>query len=329
MSSSGLRADFFQRLAAAMTANTCCNLTTIDISLNFVEDKGMAPISAAISHFPRGLRHLNLSHCSLSGKQAVNNLCQALVTNKLSLNSLTYLNLSGNTIREDVQQLTNFLAQPNMISILDLSSTEIPSELLFSALVRGCTLHLSHLNLSRNPFAAKKSKGEIPAAFKQFFATSLCLKYLNLSHCGKIPGDGLKHLLLGLACNENIKDVELNISNNNLGGSGGGGATVLENALPGIKCVSRLDLSENNFDVELAAVVNGVTRCRNLLSLNISKNLPKIKARDVIHVTDSIVQLIQDEETVLQKLNLSDCRLKTDLNNVINALGSNQCIQVL
>ncbi len=38
--------------------------------------------------------------------------------------------------------------------------------------------------------------------------------------------------------------------------------------------------------------------------------------------------LFQDEETSLQKLNLSDCKLKTDLNNVINALGSNQCLQV-
>jgi len=325
LSSSGLRADFFQRLASAMTSNQCCNLTTIDISLNFVEDKGMTQISTAISHFPRGLRHLNLSHCALSGK-AVNPLCQALVTNKLSLNSLTYLNISGNSLREDIQHLTNFLAQPNVISILDLSSTEIPSELLFSALVRGCTAHLSHLNLSRNHFVAKKSKGDIPATFKQFFATSQCLKYLNLSH-GKLPSDALKHLLLGLACNENIKDVELNISNNNLGSSGG--ASVMENALPGIKCVSRLDLSENNFDVDLASVINGVTRCRNLLSLNISKNLPKIKARDVIHVTDAMVQLIQEEDSSLQKLNLSDCRLKTDLNNVINALGSNQCIQIL
>ena len=37
---------------------------------------------------------------------------------------------------------------------------------------------------------------------------------------------------------------------------------------------------------------------------------------------------LQEEETSLQKLNLSDCKLKTDINNVINALGSNQCLQV-
>lgn len=288
LSSAGLRWEFFQRLASAMSANHYCNLTTLDISLNFVEDKGIAPLSTALKHFPRGLRHLNLSHCTLSGK-AVNGLSSALVTNKLSLNSLTYLNLSGNSLREDVQHLVGFLAQPNVISILDLSTTDIPSEILFSALVRGCTTHLSHLNLARNPFTARKSKGEIPASFKQFFATSLHLKYLNMSQ-GKLPVEALKHLLLGLACNEMIKDVELNISANSLGA---GGASVMENALPGVRCVSRLDVSENNLDVELASVVNGVTRSKSLLSLNISKNLPKIKARDVVHVMDAIVQLIQ------------------------------------
>merc|ERR1719222_1562203 len=68
---------------------------------------------------------------------------------------------------------------------------------------------------------------------------------------------------------------------------------------------------------------------RSLLSLNISKNLPKIKAKEVGHVMEAIVSLIQEEESSLQKLNLSDCKLKTDINNVINALGSNQCLQVL
>ena len=131
--------------------------------------------------------------------------------------------------------------------------------------------------------------GDIPSTFKQFFATTLGLKYLNLSHC-KLPIDALKHLLLGLACNESTSDVELNISNNNLGSLGAG---VMENALPGVTCVSRLDVSENNLDVELASVVNGVARNKSLLSLNISKNLPKIKARDVVHVMEAIVQLIQ------------------------------------
>ena len=65
------------------------------------------------------------------------------------------------------------------------------------------------------------------------------------------------------------------------------------NLFLGVKCITRLDVSENSLDVELASLVNGVTRNRHLQSLNISKNLPKIKARDVGHVMDAIVQLVQ------------------------------------
>ena len=71
-------------------------------------------------------------------------------------------------------------------------------------------------------------------------------------------------------------------------------------SVSGVKCITRLDVSENNLDVELASVVNGVTRNRHLQSLNISKNLPKIKARDVGHVMDSIVQLVQVGEDHVQ-----------------------------
>ena len=85
-----------------------------------------------------------------------------------------------------------------------------------------------------------------------------------------------------------------------------------------------MDVSDNLLDAELASVVQGVTRMRSLLrfvvhrtwfivvgdnncadglrlvfmpfpalSLNISKNLPKIKAKEVGHVMEAIVNLIQ------------------------------------
>lgn len=38
--------------------------------------------------------------------------------------TLTYLNLAGNSLRDDVNNLYNFLAQPNALKTLDLSSTE-------------------------------------------------------------------------------------------------------------------------------------------------------------------------------------------------------------
>ena len=79
----------------------------------------MTSISQVVSHLPRGTKHLNLAHCSISGK-GVNPLATALITNKLSLNSLTYLNLAGNILKDEVQALVDFLAQPNVVSILDL-----------------------------------------------------------------------------------------------------------------------------------------------------------------------------------------------------------------
>ena len=71
---------------------------SIFFSINFVEDKGLTHISQVVGHLPRGTKHLNLAHCGLSGK-GVNPMATALVTNKLSLNSLTYLNLAGNVIK--------------------------------------------------------------------------------------------------------------------------------------------------------------------------------------------------------------------------------------
>ena len=80
-----------------------------------------------------------------------------------------------NLFQDEVQCLVDFLAQPNVVSILDLSSTDIPSEILFSALVRGCTQHLSHLNLARNPFLTKKSKGELGKVYSltKFFSFNI------------------------------------------------------------------------------------------------------------------------------------------------------------
>lgn len=38
--------------------------------------------------------------------------------------TLTYLNLSGNSLKDDMNNLYNFLAQPNVLKTLDLSATE-------------------------------------------------------------------------------------------------------------------------------------------------------------------------------------------------------------
>jgi hypothetical protein len=41
---------------------------TLDLSCNFIEDKGIAQLASSITKLPKGMHHLNLSHCSLTGK---------------------------------------------------------------------------------------------------------------------------------------------------------------------------------------------------------------------------------------------------------------------
>lgn len=130
----------------------------------------------------------------------------------------------------------------------------------------------------------------------------------------------------GLACNEATANVELNLSNNNLGANG---AIVLENCIGTVKCLSRLDLSENNLEAEMSGVMQGLAKNKSLLSLNASKNMTKVKDKYLSTVMESIVGLITSDESSINKLNLSDCKLKSEINNVINALGSNQSLQTL
>lgn len=120
---------------------------------------------------------------------------------------------------------------------------------MFGALLRGCATNLVHLNVARNSFSSKKTK-EIPPSFKQFFTATLSLKYLNISSC-KLPLEALKHLLLGLACNESTVGLELDMSGNNLSSMG---AHVLESCIHGVRCIASLDISDSstyNYDAIL------------------------------------------------------------------------------
>ena len=83
---------------------------TLDISCNFIEDKGIVALASSILKMPKGMHHLNLSHCSLTNK-GISQLSQSLLQNKLSVNTLTYLNLCGNIMKDDSQALCSFLAQ--------------------------------------------------------------------------------------------------------------------------------------------------------------------------------------------------------------------------
>ncbi|XP_071869773.1 capping protein regulator and myosin 1 linker 1 leucine rich repeat protein isoform X5 [Bombus fervidus] len=332
----GIKWDFAHKLSLALISNANTMLQTIDLSYNTIEDKGAsslcgiiaklqggAHLSGPIGKLPKGLQKLNLAHCGLTGK-GISQIAHALSLNRSMPTSLQYLNLSENSLKDDINNLCNFLAQPNSLTHLDLSGTDTTLECLFGALLRGCATNLVHLNVARNSFSSKKTK-EIPPSFKQFFTATLSLKYLNISCC-KLPLEALKHLLLGLACNESTVGLELDMSGNNLGSMG---AHVLESCIHGVRCIASLDISDSNMDVDLAQVITAIGKNKSIKQLYMGRNTVSMKSKHIAVVMDALVQMLQEDDCVLQALHLPDSRLKSDLYNLINALGSNTCLHTL
>ncbi|XP_068787750.1 F-actin-uncapping protein LRRC16A isoform X6 [Struthio camelus] len=322
LENAGLRTDFAQKLASALAHNPSSGLHTINLASNPLEDRGVSSLSVQFAKLPKGLKHLNLSKTSLSPK-GVNSLSQSLSANSLIANTLVYLDLSGNALRgDDLSNLYNFLAQPNALVHLDLSNTECALDMVCGALLRGCLQHLAVLSLSRTLFSHRKGK-EVPPSFKQFFSSSLALMQINLSGT-KLPPEPLKALLLGLACNHNLKEVSLDLSSCELGHClRSGGAQVLEGCIAEIHNITSLDISDNGLESDLSTLVVWLSKNRSIRHLALGKNFNNMKSKNLTPVLDNLVQMIQDEDSPLQSLSLADSKLKAEVTIIINALGSN------
>ncbi|XP_049740923.1 F-actin-uncapping protein LRRC16A isoform X2 [Elephas maximus indicus] len=318
LENAGLRTDFAQKLAGALAHNPNSGLHTINLAGNPLEDRGVSSLSIQFAKLPKGLKHLNLSKTSLSPK-GVNSLSQSLSANLLTATTLIHLDLSGNVLRgDDLSYMYNFLAQPNAIAHLDLSNTECSLDMVCGALLRGCLQHLAVLNLSRTVFSYRKGK-EVPPSFKLFFSSSLALMQINLSGT-KLSPEPLKALLLGLACNHNLKRVSLDLSNCELRS---GGAQVLEGCIAEIHNITSLDISDNGLESDLSTLIVWLSKNRSIQHLALGKNFNNMKSKNLTPVLDNLVQMIQDEESPLQSLSLADSKLKTEVTIIINALGSN------
>ncbi|XP_074129089.1 F-actin-uncapping protein LRRC16A isoform X1 [Sminthopsis crassicaudata] len=318
LENAGLRTDFAQKLASALAHNPNSGLHTINLASNPLEDRGVSSLSIQFAKLPKGLKHLNLSKTSLSPK-GVNSLSQSLSANQLIATTLTHLDLSGNALRgDDLSYLYNFLAQPNAIAHLDLSNTECALDMVCAALLRGCLQHLAVLSLSRTVFSHRKGK-DVPPSFKQFFSSSLALMQINLSGT-KLSPEPLKALLLGLACNHNLKGVSLDLSSCELRS---GGAQVLEGCIAEIHNITSLDISDNGLESDLSTLIVWLSKNRSIQHLALGKNFNNMKSKNLTPVLDNLVQMIQDEESPLQSLSLADSKLKTEVTIIINALGSN------
>ncbi|XP_017265497.1 F-actin-uncapping protein LRRC16A isoform X2 [Kryptolebias marmoratus] len=325
LDNAGLKTEFAQKLAAALAHNPSSGLTSINLSNNPLEDRGVSSLGAQFAKLCMGLKHLNFSKTSLSPK-GVNSLCQSLSANPSIPSSLVHLDLSGNMLRgDDMQHFYNFLGQPNSLATLDLSNTDCSLDQVCSALLRGSAQHLSVLNVSKSVFPHRKGK-EVPPSFKHFFSSAESLSSINVSGT-KLPSEALKALLLGLASNPIVKDVSLDLSCCELGHClRSGGSQILESCIAEIPNISSLDLSDNGLDSELSALLVWLAKNRSIKHLSLGKNFNNIKSKNLAPVLDGLVHMIQEEESPLTSLSLADSRLKSDLTIVLNALGSNSSL---
>ncbi|KAK5922579.1 hypothetical protein CgunFtcFv8_019827 [Champsocephalus gunnari] len=321
LDNAGLKTDFAQKLAAALAHNPSSGLTTINLANNPLEDRGIYSLGAQFAKLRMGLKHLNFSKTSLSPK-GVNSLCQSLSANPSIPSSLVHLDLSGNVLRgDDMQHFYHFLGQPNSLATLDLSNTDCLLDQVCSALLRGAVQHLSVLNVSKSVFPHRKGK-DVPPSFKHFFSSAVCLNSINVSGT-KLPPEALKALLLGLASNLNLKEVTLDLSCCELRS---GGSQILEGCIAEIPNISSLDISDNGLDSDLATLLVSLAKNRSIRHLSLGKNFTSIKSKNLGPVLDSLVHMIQEEESPLTSLSLADSRLKSDLTIVLNALGSNSSL---
>ncbi|XP_071355710.1 F-actin-uncapping protein LRRC16A isoform X2 [Trachinotus anak] len=324
LDNAGLKSDFAQKLAGALSQNPASTLHTLNLSNNSLEDKGAAALSAQLAKLPMGLKHLNLSRTSMSPK-GVNSLCQALCANPAVATALTHLDLSGNSLRsDDLPNLHSFLSHSNCLETLDLSNSDCSLEQVCASLLRGSLKHLSVLNMSKTVFSHRKCK-EIPSSFKQFFSCSQALSSVNLSGT-RLPLEALKALLLGLGCNLNLSDVSLDLSCCELRS---GGSQILEGCIAEIPNISSLDISDNGLDMDLTTLLVWLAKNRSIRHLSLGKNFSNIKSKNVAPVLDNLVHMIQEEESPLTSLSLADSKLKAELSIVLNALGSNASLTKL
>ncbi|XP_047230952.1 capping protein, Arp2/3 and myosin-I linker protein 3-like isoform X3 [Girardinichthys multiradiatus] len=323
LENAGLKSDFPQKMATALSENPASVIHSINLAHNSLDNQGVSSLIQQVCRLSKGLRLLNLSKTSLTSKGVVS-LSQALCSSDEYSNSLLHLDLSKNPgvlSGEDGSNFYLFLSQPNCLVHLDLSGTDCSVDSLFGALLRGCCADLSFLNLSKNAFSHRKVKDTLPL-FRQFFSSAFSLTHVSFASM-KLPPDVLRAVLMGLTSNPHITDLHLDISSCELRSAG---AAVIHELFPRVSSIATLDISDNGLDADLLTVLPALSRHPSLKHLHLGKNF-NIKNRVLDEVLQKLVLLIQEEECALQSLSLVDARLRSRGTVLVNALGSNTCLR--
>lgn len=89
----------------------------------YISFLGAVHLAGPIAKISKGLCRLSLSHCGLTSK-GVNQMAHSLTLNQSISTSLTYLDLSGNNLKDDIN-VSNFFFFKNFSYIIILAAIGI------------------------------------------------------------------------------------------------------------------------------------------------------------------------------------------------------------
>jgi len=315
--------DQFAELANALTINKMNKITSVDLSHSQLEDKGLIALSSWIASLGHGLQSINIENCG-ARKQGLQAFGNALKKNIYMASSLTYLNISGNKLEsEGSNALMSYLANPNPLQRFLMKNTSPSLDLLIEAVNRGCSGEIREFDISDN----KMNKKDMISLTKLCQA-SASLRKLNLSGCG-VPVESLRDLLLAIAKNVYMQNVELELANNGLGLEGA--KSIISVISEGVN-IEKLDLSDNDFgDEGMYILAEGLCFAPALKSLAVSRNMKDKGSRSRSSAIEGLINLISSE-CPLDTLILQGGKgyaLGQELIPLIDAIGTNDSITSL
>ncbi|NXK64262.1 CARL2 protein, partial [Sylvietta virens] len=363
LENSGLKVDFVQRMAQALSSHPNSVLHTINLAGNQLEDRGITAFSRYLEKSSKGLQSLSLARTMLTAKAGMSTLCKALTDNKAIGFSLRHLDLSGNPgtlAGDDISNLQSLLRRCHSLSHLSLAGTDCPLDAVSTmqgvlalspalsppsspGCVRGCSASGSSSTWLTSP------PWQLFGALVHGSHTSLI--HLDLSknvyshkRVKTISPDikeffsqacSLRHVSLAgtklpadvvRALLQGLADNS-HISDLHLDLSScelrSAGAQVIQDLIPDASSISHLDLSDNGFDPDMVTLVLSIGRSKSIRHVSLGKNF-NIKSKEgLLDVLHRIVQLTQEEDCPLQSLSVAESRLKLGTNVLLSALGSN------
>lgn len=286
------------------------------------------------------LKSISFADCGLSEK-SIHHLAAGLNTGLAIENNfvgqrfeLKRLVLSKCSLRDESNELVNFVSVCGSLRCLDLTGTGILVDRLWSSLKLG-GLQLEQLILSGCQ-SSKKMK-ESTNLVKELFFCMVNLEELNLSGT-QMSGDLLKGILEGLSNNSQLTNIRLNLD------CVCGDKTcfeVLETFLPTCP-VAFLSLRDNGLEQDAQKILAAARSMKHLQALDIGgANFVALKANKKSATTlnkimAELVKLISNRESVgfscnviiqlccfqnLKELTISDARLGSLLNIVFGSLS--------